>query len=132
MLYNQTIKFEDEHFEISNDKYFNLNRRTAFLAIDLIGIGFGAFLINKWSSLNEFEIFLCGFILILGVTGLVKEIFFKSYRRTIPFGKIKKIKKQYSIFNRQKIRIWLTNGKFQDLYTNVYNGDVVLSLKEKL
>jgi hypothetical protein len=51
MLYNQTIKFEDEHFEISNDKYFNLNSLTAFLAIDLIGIGFGAFLINKWSSL---------------------------------------------------------------------------------
>lgn len=134
MYGKQTIILENETVLISNDKLFHVNYRLAFLAIYLILLGNGIVLIQKWNSLNEYEIFLCAGLLTAGVIGFIMEIFFKTYCKTFSFQEIKNIKKQRSIFrfNRHIIRIWFKNGKFQDVYTDSQNENLLLKLRDNL
>lgn len=69
-------------------------------------------------------------MLTTGGIGFIREIFFKSYRKTIPFNEIRTIKMQKSILNlnRPKIRIRLKNGKFQDVYTDSQQANLLLEL----
>lgn len=130
MFYNQTIKLENESVKISNDRYFHLNHRIAFLAIYLVFVGYGIFYLLKWDSLREFEIFLSTAMLTTGVIGFIREIFFKSYRKTIPLNEIRTIKMQKTILNlnRPKVRIRLKNGKSQDVYTDSQHANLLLEL----
>jgi hypothetical protein len=129
MFRKESLKIKDQTILIINNGLIKINYKLTYLTAYIVALANAVILIKNWSSLTEYQVFLCAGLITTGIIGIIIELYFKTYQNKINIQDIENITDRRSIFNlnHRVVKIKLKNGKFRQVYTDLENTNLLLT-----